>query len=383
MRKNLSGKERIPMKKMPKPTGEYAVGTFTYTVKDDREELLAPGTMRSVAARVWYPVLKESVRDLPKAAALSENMIKGFKRSFHVAPSFKDAENLSECFENAPRIPGKRVPPVMFSHGYNSYREGNSLLCIDLASHGYIVISVAHSMEGLCTELDDGTALFADKKNAKLYEPMLGGLLAMYKLVKSKGGCEELARRFDEVQRKYCRYMMGRLPEWVRDCEAALERTREELSDLIDFEHGVGASGHSFGGNTAYALCARDPDFVCGINIDGALFGDYTDDVQTRPFMQISCEDNEKAAARVYLRHTGPVWKALFRDMRHMGFADAKFTVPMRSVVGKLDADVLHAELCRLHLEFFDAYLKGSKPVPDLKSSDAVKVSVFEADMKA
>ena len=86
--------------KIPMPTGEYAVGTFTYTVKDDREDVMAPGTMRSVAARVYYPVLKESVKGLKKTVALSENMIKGFKSAFFVAPNFKDnpEANLSECY---------------------------------------------------------------------------------------------------------------------------------------------------------------------------------------------------------------------------------------------------------------------------------------------
>ena len=52
-------------RKTPGPTGEYAVGTVTYTVKDDREEALQPGAMRSVACRVYYPVLKESVEGQP------------------------------------------------------------------------------------------------------------------------------------------------------------------------------------------------------------------------------------------------------------------------------------------------------------------------------
>ena len=64
---------RIPA--FPKPTGEYAVGTTTYTVKDDRPEVLPAGGMRSVPARVYYPVLKESVKDLPKTIALSQNML--------------------------------------------------------------------------------------------------------------------------------------------------------------------------------------------------------------------------------------------------------------------------------------------------------------------
>ena len=371
-------------KAFPKPTGEYAVGTLTYTVWNDREETLPRGGMRSVAARVYYPVLKESVTDLPKARALSDNMLKGFRRTFMVSPGpgRHPGGGLSECYSGAPMIPGKKFPLVMFNHGYGSYREGNSFLCIDLASHGYVVISVAHSLEGICTEPDDGTALFYDRTlTKKMYKPMAGGILAMLRLTKARGSTEELARRFDEAQRKYCAFMMGRLPEWMKDTEAALGYAKRELSGLIDFERGVGVSGHSFGGDTAYALCARDPDFVCGVNMDGALFGDYTKDVQTRPFLQISCADNENAAARAYLRHTKPIYKAVFRDMKHMGFADAKYLIPIRSSVGRLDADVLHENLCECHLAFFDAYLKGLRDAPEFRCGDAVTISEYTPDI--
>ena len=76
------GDSIMQKKGLPKPTGEYAVGTFTYTVKDDRKEIMRQGGMRSVAARVYYPVLRESVKGLTKAVALSDNMLKGFKDTF-------------------------------------------------------------------------------------------------------------------------------------------------------------------------------------------------------------------------------------------------------------------------------------------------------------
>ncbi len=373
------------MKKIstPAPTGEYSVGTLTFTVRDDREEMLNPGTMRSIAARVYYPALKESVKELPKAAALSENMLKGFKSAFKIVPDLVNSPEagFSECFPGAERVPGRKFPLIVFNHAYNSYREGNSFLCIDLASHGYVVLSVAHSLEGICTEFDDGSVLFFDKSlTKKMYQPMLGGLLAMYRLMKAKGTTEELARRFDEAQNKYCRFMMERLPEWIKDNEAALAYARQHFSDLIDFGPGVGVSGHSMGGNTAYALCARNADFACGVNLDGALFGYYTGDVQEKPFMQISCRDNENVVTRVYVRHTKPIYKVLFRDMKHMGFSDAKHLIPMKSVMGRLDPDVMHRQLCRCHLEFFDAFLKKTKKAPDLRSNEVITVSVFQPD---
>lgn len=182
-------KEHSIMRKMglPKQTGEYAVGTFTYTVKNDRKEIMRQGGMRSVAARVYYPVLRESVKRLTKAVALSDNMLKGIKDTFKVVPDFRKnpESNLTECYLNANRIPGKKFPLIMFNHAYNSYREGNSCLCTELASNGYVVISVDHSHEAVCSEFDDGTVLFFDKTiKKKMYKPMIGGIITMLKLVR-------------------------------------------------------------------------------------------------------------------------------------------------------------------------------------------------------
>ena len=370
------------------PTGEYAVGTFTYTVADDREELLRPSAMRSVACRVYYPVLKSDTAGCKKAAQMSRNMARAIRKAFWIPLNYNKmeaaGENVSACYENAPRIEGRRFPLIVFHHGYNSYREGNSFLCIDLASHGYAVISVAHSLEGLCTEFDDGSCLFYEKSlTRKTYQPFLGGLLAALRLTRAKGTPAELAEQFDAFQSKYCRFHRERVDEWVKDTKAALRYAKEKLTDLIDFEKGVGVTGHSFGGDVAYALCLREPEFACGVNIDGAPFGDYRDAVLEKPFMQISCKDNENLVARVYLRHTQPVWKVLFRQMKHVGFSDMKHRLRSGLLVGRLNADVLHENLCRCHLELFDAYLKRTKARPDIGSNDAITVTEFAPDMRS
>ena len=94
---------------------------------------------------------------------------------------------------------------------------------------------------------------------------------------------------------------------------------------------------NSFGGATAYALCQNDPEFVCGINIDGLLIGDHVGKVLKTPFLQISCENNATLETRTYLDHTKPVFKVLFRDMEHLGFSDLKFAIPIKK----------WSELCR------------------------------------
>lgn len=376
------------MKNAPKPTGAYAVGTFTFTVADDREEILRPSTMRSVACRVYYPAMKGDTAGCKKAARMSRNMAGAVRKAFMIRLDYDKmeavGENTSECFENAPRIAGEKYPLIVFHHGYNSYREGNSFLCIDLASHGYVVLSVAHSLEGTCTELDGGECLYFEKSlSKKIYQPYLGGMLAALKLTRAKGTEAELAERFDAFQRKYCRFFMGRVDEWVKDTKAALRYAKENLGGLIDFDRGIGAAGHSFGGDTAYALCLKEPEFACGVNTDGALFGDYRGAVLEKPFMQISCRDNENVVTRVYLRHTKPVWKVLFRDMKHVGFSDMKHRIRFGAMVGRLDADVMHENLCRCHLEMFDAYLKKTKEKPDIGSNGAISVTEYAPDMES
>ena len=118
--------------KTPVPTGEYAVGTFTYTVYNDRKETLycAPGTKRSIPVRVYYPVYRESVKDLPKARYLSKDMVEAIKKNFYVPLNYdkmeQSGENRSECYENAPFIEGSRFPLILFNHGMCGFRETNT-----------------------------------------------------------------------------------------------------------------------------------------------------------------------------------------------------------------------------------------------------------------
>lgn len=374
------------MSKRPTPTGEYAVGTMTYTVYEDRDEVIVPGTKRSIPARVYYPVTKESVEGMPKARYMSKNVANALKKVMHAPINYEKSEaageNVSDCYENAPKIEGAKFPLIMFNHGLQSYREANSFLCIELASHGYVVITIGHPYDAACAELDNGTVVdYYKAASKKQYEPFLPGVINVIKLIKAKGTDRELAERFDEIQKKYCKFINTRIDEWIKDTLAAVKYAKENLSELIDFENGIGVTGHSLGGATAYMLCLDHGEFTCGVNLDGALFGDNKGKVLTKPFVQISCKTNANAEKRPFLDHTKPVYGALFDDMQHLGFSDMKNMIPIKPLVGGLDADVLHDNVCKLHLELFDSYLKKSKEKPELESCPGVTIKEYEPDM--
>lgn len=377
--------KREPVK-IPVPTGEYAVGTFTYTVYNDREEKMycAPGTMRSIPVRVYYPVKKESVEGLPKARYLSKEMTLALKKKYYIPLNYEkmeqDGSNRSECYENAPFIEGEHFPLILFSSGYGSYREADSFLLIELASHGYVIASVGHPYEGMLTELDDGTTFqLAKGISSKCYSPVIPSVLALKKLMKAKGTNEELWEKLDSIQRKHNRFLMDRIPEWKLDTQAALRYLKENHSDLIDFEKGIGLTGHSMGGAAAFALCEDEPEtFVCGINIDGGLFGDHEGKTIDVPFLQINCEPNKTSVTVAFLINKAVAYHAVLRDMQHVGFTDLKYVIPMKSLVGGLNPNVAHDTVCRIHLEFFDTYLKKTKKMPSFESNEFVSFKEYQ-----
>jgi len=371
----------------PKPTGIYAAGTRTFTVYNTRKEALDPkgGSMRHVPARLYYPVNKDETEGLSKARSISRSEAAGIKKAFMIPLNYDKMEasgtNIAEAFVDAPFIEDKQFPLIVFNHGYFSYIEGNSFLLTELASHGYMVLSVGHPYEGAGTDYDDGTYTIVDKSLAnKMYHPFLGGVLAALKLTTMKGTLEEQAAFFEVFQNKYCRFIGGRVGEWITDTEFAVDYLKKEFGEHIDFTNGIGISGHSNGGAAAYRFCLKNSEYTCGINIDGGLFGDSEGLIMHKPFMQLSCKDNENVVTKGYLNHTAPAYKVLFRDMKHIGFSDMKYAISAASMTGRLSPALAHEYTCKCFLAFFDCYLKKTSDKPLLASDDVITVTEFAPD---
>ena len=370
---------------IPEPKGKYAVGTLTYTVYNDRKETLPEheDEMRSVAVRVYYPAEKESVTGLEKEQNISRVMAEGISKAFMVKVDYDKSEakgeNRSNCYRNAPHVPETKFPLIVFNHGYYSYREGNSFLCLELASHGYVVMSVAHSHEAVATEFDDGTnVLFENKIKKWMYsKSTLKVVCEMNRLKKFKGSLEDRVSAIDKWQKGSAGYLNGRIPEWEKDVYAAVKYAKENMNDFIDFSSGIGVAGHSMGGAVAYALCQDDPEFVCAANLDGALFGDHDGKIMKRPYLQINCRPNVPLIYRGFVQKEAPAYRIIFENMQHLGFSDLKHVIPVKMMVGKLDPDLAHDNVCRCHLEFFDAYLKHSKFEPDFPESECLIIEKF------
>ncbi|MBQ8261767.1 MAG: hypothetical protein IJZ00_05730 [Lachnospiraceae bacterium] len=351
------------MKKIELPnyiTGEYAVGTECFTITDNaRSEVLGPGTgPRKIAVRMYYPTNKSNVAGLERADILSERKANALAKAYYM--KIKDTSLFKgDYYEHVPHAENQKFPLIIFNHGYNAYIECNTFLCCQLASTGYIVASVGHAYEAVINEYDDGSYDLYDKKiNKKMYDNMFKTLRDQKKLMKEQGSPEELFEKFDVFQKEHMAYILGRIPQWAEDTLQVVNALKTKYADWINFSNGIGATGHSLGGVTAYYLCHHSDDFVCGINIDGGVFGEYDGMIMKKPFLQICCKENYNVVTRALMASEAPVQCEIFEDMKHLGFTDAKFYIPFKSLAGKMPPLEMHERLSTLHLEFFEKYLK-------------------------
>lgn len=349
-------------------TGDYCVGTETFSIVDnERLEVLGPKEgKRKISVRMYYPVEREQCAGKEKAVYFSERKKKVLLKAYPLPRKWlKDVET-AEYYKNVSHVEGKKFPLILFNHGYGIYIESNNVLCIELASHGYVVASVGHAYEAMENDYSDGSFDVYDKNiNKELYSKhYLKSIIEMLRLNQKKLPPEKAYKEFLTFQDTYCYYTKGRVPEWQKDNMSVVADLKQRYVQWIDLSKGIGATGHSMGGSTAYGLCMNEEEIVCGISIDGVAYGDYAGQTMTRPFYQICKKQNYNMETTPLFHTTAPVHYAIFENMQHNGFTDMKFFVPIRAMVGKMNGLVMYKHLSNIHIKFFDMYLKK---LPNIK----------------
>ena len=309
---------------------------------------------RRFTVRFYYPGKDDPERQPAELLTESKRKLCGRKADFTLynrrVRTYEDLD-----------IQDGRFPLILFSHSYGGYAEQNSDLCSFLAGRGYIVASVAHTYEAEETIFTDGTVIPADPSLIENNEPLIPTLrLALRKL-----SPEEALVRFSAYQEKYGRYSADHLESWLQDDRCAMRTIREMtetegsfLYHKIDYSHGIGVTGHSYGGNAAYAHCLEDDEISCGVNMDGGLFGHFGEKVNHKPFMQIVNKLNTNFVTRCFFYHDKAVHFLKFRHMMHQGFTDLKLIMKLPIVVGKEDPVLALDTLNEAHAAFFDRYLR-------------------------
>src|SRR5262245_23925883 len=132
---------------VPGPTGRYAVGTFSVMLSDPgrNNPFLNDVSRREVLVRFWYRAPR------PGPCTPAPYMLPRVSRYLSEKLGISAPELRTNSCYQAPVLSG-RHPVVLASHGYTGMLTDYTFLFEDLASHGYVVASIAHPYESTAVE---------------------------------------------------------------------------------------------------------------------------------------------------------------------------------------------------------------------------------------
>ena len=364
---------------LPRPTGARAVGTTTWHVDDpSRPESFAPGNTREVQVLAWYPTRSTAGERAPylRAGAVEAQRFATMVRApggFDHVAAFR-----THAVLDAPPD-GSRLPLLVFSHGYTSAASSHTALLEDLASHGYVVLSVVHPYEAISASLADGRVVSVLDDGDVVRQPIrqVFDEWATEDAVMSAVTSESDTARRDERLRAYLKTLGHTgmaLRRWVDDTKLVLDRFAKAPANSLAFRLArtidstrIGVFGHSMGGVTAGQFCVEDTRCRAGLNLDGIpQSGTMIDGTFGRPFLMVYSARPGRLGASdtIYRRAAAPYYRVDVRDTLHLDFSDFPFwdgPLAQRGAFGALGGARATSITRAIVREYFDQELLGRR----------------------
>jgi predicted dienelactone hydrolase len=409
----------MPVVSLPAPAGPYGVGTFDFSITDpSRIERYSPGRKRELYVEAWYPADMASLGQYP-VRTLFHDLYRGdSNRTSLIFGYLKQVDTHSHV--NAPvAASGEGAFPVLlFNHALDfGFTSQNLLLMEHLASHGYVILSIAHPYQTAKVNLAEaGTIFRASGSPGDIVQPrpelprgIVGTVFEETKDIRQvsllKSQLLPLAEKFlalDEAGKAgfirqsislpglepFQQYVTEGLLEdffyydyatdnslvqyWVEDNQfiadslATLPAPVAGFLEMLDLGR-IGVFGMSHGGAAAGEFCKIDSRCKAGVNLDGTQFGRHWDRKMPVPFLMFYNDEHQGGNDYAYMPPVVDFWDLRVKGATHMDFTDFSYLWPILKLVGfsgSIDGMRMMQILDSVQLEFFDHYLKG-KPVRD------------------
>lgn len=255
----------------PKLTGPLKIGTTLYAWTDKSRSTYFSNNKqdgRELLTQIWYPseiINPTTLNVQPYASDVMDLWKLGLKNSGYPEDNFVQLDSIKTySLLNSPILKQQKpYPVIIFSHGYASLRSAYTAYYENLASHGYIVIGVAHTYYAMLTKFPDGRIIPADPMNSE-----------QLNLIEDKDS---------KVQQNI----------WLQDTQFILDKLSflNNKADSLFYQNlnleMIGVVGHSFGGSTAIQLGRNEERIKACVNLDGALFGNDSTKPFNKPLMII------------------------------------------------------------------------------------------------
>jgi dienelactone hydrolase len=280
----------------PALTGPYPVGKAEYQLVDEsRPEIFSatPDDKRELMITIYYPAS-------PPADAHPAPYTTGPIRAAFGTPDFFQDSVRAHAFVDVPlAADGARYPVIVFSPGMGFLPIKYAPTLEDLASHGYVVVSLSHPYSTAATVFPDG------RVTASTAEAGSRALSAATAKATSDAEFDPVVERIGSVWLADVRFVLDQMEQF--------NASDSPFAGRLDLTR-VGIFGHSLGGGTAAEALYQDERFDAAINMDGTLFGEVATHGVARPLMLMLSERIPLTAEQIKLSGSSPEANAYFQQ---------------------------------------------------------------------
>ncbi|MFC9892799.1 alpha/beta hydrolase family protein [Nocardia sp. NPDC127579] len=299
---------------LPRPSSVYAVGTTALHLTDaNRPDPFVPERSRELMVSVFYPAT--DAERYPQAHYVSSALIPDLEKRFGVSlPGV-----LTNAHTGAPAHPSGTYPVVFYSPGAGVSRIWANGLAEDLASRGYVVVTMDHTYESPAVEFP-------------------GGRIVQH--VPFPAFDQEVRQRYLAARLADMRFVLDSVAQLAsgRNPDTGQRALPAGLDRALDLEH-IGAVGHSLGGYLAVESMHGDRRIDAAVDLDGQLgidaeFGRSVTEGSDRPVLVLTSAqaeavgDANPSLNAFWQRGTGWRRHLTMRDSAHYDYTDMPLLVP-------------------------------------------------------
>ncbi len=319
----------FPQYKEPKVTGSHQVAICEYTWEDKSrlETYRNDGSNRCVTVKVWYP---------------------------------KEAGS---------------YPLLAFSHGATGMIDSNFSTCQELASNGYIVVSIGHPYQAIMVEDTSGNTTYIDSTFLTNVMTDNGADTPEHNQLVYNNSQEWLAIRTGDIN-------------FVLNTMFAKKEAGEAAPfSSIDTDK-IGLFGHSLGGAACVEVGRLRDDIDAVIDLEGTMLGEYAAcenntiqfddtpypipllDVNSRMVYEQASGSSSKYVNFYVGENASCFREVIFNHAAHLNFTDLPLVSPPLAKMlgtGTVDARECIENMNEMILNYFNYYLKGA-PSLDIPS---------------
>ncbi|MEV6562747.1 hypothetical protein AB0M22_44000 [Nocardia sp. NPDC051756] len=310
----IAGASPLGVPVLPRPGGQSPVGTTVLHLVDGaRPDPFEPERSRELMVSVFYPATE--IDKYPLSHYASTELIPALEQRFGVElPGL-----LTNSHSGAPALAGSAYPVLLFTPGAGVSRVISTGLAEDLASRGYVVVTIDHTYEAPVVEFPGGRLVRA--------APM-------------PAFDKETRHRFADARLLDITLVLNSLAVLAQggNPDAEQRSLPSGLDRALDLDR-IGMIGHSLGGFTAVESMHEDRRIDAAIDLDGQIgidedFGRAATEGVDRPVLvlksqQIAEVRDAEPSLNAFWQH-GTGWKRelTIQGSAHYDFTDFPILVP-------------------------------------------------------